>query len=390
MALEWLTGETLDDDLERRRGLGGRTPRECLEIVRPVLSALALVHAAGVAHRDLKPANIMLFPSPVGVTPKLLDFGIAKVMDGDESPGSGQTQTRSTQTAFSPAYASPEQISHGRSGPWTDVHAVGLILTELLTDRPPIAGEEPALLFQQIVDRVRPTPAKFGAAVGAWEAVIARALAVLPAERYRNAGELLQALDETVGQALAARATAPHEVFSSSGAMSAGVATALGLSSTEASPPSVDRTRRSHVTTHSPTSDSEPTLAPRRSLVPSFYIAGGAVVLTVVLGVSWHATRTESSNTPAVGLAPPPTASPTPPPPSSSSAAPSASTATAPSASTLATVSTSPTGSTSPPTAAPATAAALRPPPRASSSAPPAVPPAAPTTPAPSGKIILE
>ena len=181
MVLEWLTGETLDEELRRRRGQGGRTPAECLSLLKPALSALAVVHAAGVAHRDLKPANIMLVATPGGSSLKVLDFGIAKMMDADEMPGTGETQTRSSQVAFSPGYASPEQIRRGRSGPWTDVHAMGLILTEMLTDRPPLDGATMAMLFEQVADRVRPTPAKFGMAVGAWEAVLCRAMALSPA-----------------------------------------------------------------------------------------------------------------------------------------------------------------------------------------------------------------
>ncbi len=194
MALEWLTGLTLEEELLRRRGGGGRSPGECLTLMRPVLSALATVHAAGVAHRDLKPANIMLVEAAGGRVPKLLDFGIAKIMESDEAPGSGHTATRSRQIAFSPAYASPEQVGHGRSGPWTDVHALSLLITEVLTDEPPIAGEDTTTMFQSILDRERPTPRRFGVEVGPWEAILHRAAAIAPAERYKDAGELLRAL----------------------------------------------------------------------------------------------------------------------------------------------------------------------------------------------------
>jgi eukaryotic-like serine/threonine-protein kinase len=179
MALEWLTGVTLEDELAKRRGQGGRSPSDCLAVLRPVFSALALVHKEGVAHRDIKPANIMIVKTAVGPTPKLLDFGIAKLMSADEAPGTGHTRTRSNQIAFSPAYAAPEQISQGRSGPWTDVHGMGLVLTEMLTDAMAFEGEEVAVLFQQIVDRARPTPARRGVQIGPWEEVLQRALNVL-------------------------------------------------------------------------------------------------------------------------------------------------------------------------------------------------------------------
>src|SRR5207245_349715 len=58
MVLEWLEGETLRDALLARRGRGGRTPAECLDLLRPVLEAMADAHDAGIVHRDLKPSNI--------------------------------------------------------------------------------------------------------------------------------------------------------------------------------------------------------------------------------------------------------------------------------------------------------------------------------------------
>jgi len=211
MALEWLTGLTLEDELYARRGKGGRNPADCLRLLRPVLGALATVHAAGVAHRDLKPANIMLVPMSGGTVPKLLDFGIAKIMRADEDAPVSHRATRSQHIAFSPAYASPEQVSHGRSGPWTDVHALSLIMTELLTDQPPLEGTTSTHLFQQILDRARPTPARFGVDVGAWEAVLGRAAAVTPAERYADASELLEALEATLGDASHISSAAPVE-----------------------------------------------------------------------------------------------------------------------------------------------------------------------------------
>jgi len=293
MVLEWLVGETLEDELARRRGHGGRSPAECLEILRPVLSALAVVHAAGVAHRDLKPSNIMLVPGPDGAAPKLVDFGIAKIMDADEAPGSGQTHTRSGQVAFSPGYASPEQISQGRSGPWTDVHAMGLIATEMLTDSSPLEGDEVALIFQQIVHEVRPTPAKFGVAVGAWEGVLRRALAVSSQERYRNASELLHALEATVGESTATPATLRD--LPPSHAMS-GAPQTLAVMPTL--PPRVAgdtmplRSPRSHVTTGTPTSDGPTGMPARKASTALIYVAGGALALAAIAAVGYRASAT--------------------------------------------------------------------------------------------------
>jgi hypothetical protein len=210
MALEWLDGETLEHDLDGRRGGGGRTIAEAVALLRPVIDAVAYAHRRGIVHRDIKPANLMIVDGESGPVLRMLDFGIAKIMEGDPigdtRPGRG-----SGGPGFSPDYAAPEQITYSRTGPWTDVHALGLLLTELLTDEPPFAaahgpaGDEQ--LFEQIMSADRPTPGRKGADAGALEKIIARALALSPGQRWKDAGELLQGIDARVtGAAVAAPA----------------------------------------------------------------------------------------------------------------------------------------------------------------------------------------
>ena len=204
MALDWIEGDTLAEQLAPRRGQGGRAPRECLRILDPVFDAIAFAHAQGVAHRDLKPANLMIPRAAANVTgrfgamTRVLDFGIAKAMKSHEVAGSGYTETASQFQAFSLPYAAMEQVSGTRTGPWTDVHALALILTEMLTDEEPYRAEDRGELMQQVLSPVRPTPAQHGVDVGPWEPVLARALALKPAERYPNAGEFLAALEQNV------------------------------------------------------------------------------------------------------------------------------------------------------------------------------------------------
>ncbi len=198
IVLEWIDGDTLDAVLDARRDHTGRPPVEALALLRPVFEALAVAHDEGVAHRDLKPANIMLARSRDRIDPKLLDFGIAKAMELDETVASGQTATQSELRAFTLAYASPEQIGGTRSGPWTDVHALALLLVEVLTDRAPFHGEDNTALTVDVLSTKRPTPAKFGLDVGPWEPVLARALALRPTERFQHARDLLRALEATV------------------------------------------------------------------------------------------------------------------------------------------------------------------------------------------------
>jgi len=206
MALEWLEGETLEHELDARRGAGGRTVAETAALLRPVIEAVAYAHRRGVVHRDIKPANLMIVDGDAGPMLRMLDFGIAKIMTGepfgDTRPGRG-----SGGPGFSPDYAAPEQITYARTGPWTDVHALGLLITELLTDEPPFSAPHgrDEQLFEQIMSADRPTPARRGVDAGGLEKVVARAVALSPGQRWRDAGQMLQALRGKAGRSPARR-----------------------------------------------------------------------------------------------------------------------------------------------------------------------------------------
>lgn len=209
IVLEWLTGETLKSALLARRGQGGRAPADCLALLRPVFEAIAYAHEEGVAHRDLKPANIVLVSSRRGPVPKVLDFGIAKVMSADEKPVSGDTSTQGP-VAFSPPYGAPEQFSGTRTGPWTDVYALGVILTEVLTDAPPYHAKDQLGLSREVLLGERPTPSARGVHVGPWETLIRRATATHPGDRFESAGAFLAALEATCAEArVGAKPAAP-------------------------------------------------------------------------------------------------------------------------------------------------------------------------------------
>jgi len=197
LVMEWLDGATLADDLAQRRGGGlpGRTRHEVLDLLRPVLEAMAEAHDAGIVHRDLKPNNLMLVPGKYGVSARILDFGIAKIVRaGAGSPD--PTQTDATHRVFSLAYAAPEQLSGSRTGPWTDVHALGLLLTEMLCGGRTVPDDDIAARYRIAFDPIRPTPATVGTEVPEWESILARALALDPRDRHASAGELLAALEE--------------------------------------------------------------------------------------------------------------------------------------------------------------------------------------------------
>ncbi len=183
LVLEWLEGEALEDELVRRRAakLRGRSLAEVIAVLDPLAQALALAHDRGVAHRDIKPANIFLADSPEGRSAKLLDFGVAKVLN--DSGTAAQRNTAGMDGAmFSPAYGAPEQWNrkkYGATGPWTDVYAFALVCVELLTEAPPLHGTQPPEWLASTLDDERPTPKARGARVSEQvEEVFRKALAL--------------------------------------------------------------------------------------------------------------------------------------------------------------------------------------------------------------------
>jgi serine/threonine protein kinase len=117
MILDWIDGQTLHRAIGARRDTGRPFDRdETLQLLTPVLEALALAHGRGIAHRDITPGNLMLVETPAGPALRLLDFGIAKVVD-DTRPSQpearDESHTHTALLAFSPRWAAPEQAARG-------------------------------------------------------------------------------------------------------------------------------------------------------------------------------------------------------------------------------------------------------------------------------------
>ena len=216
MVLEWLDGRPLEAVLhaERRAGMPLRTLEQTIKFLEPAAEALAIAHRQGIAHRDVKPANIFIVGDPRGEhTMKLLDFGIAKVVQ--DAQKMGFAKTAGIITSFTPSYGAPEQFNraYGATGPWTDVFALGLVLVELLVGREALAGDSLVQLAYAAADPVgRPTPRRFGVPTSdETEAVFQKALAVSPAERYQTVGDLWSALRSvTIGQLATIMQTGPR------------------------------------------------------------------------------------------------------------------------------------------------------------------------------------
>jgi serine/threonine protein kinase len=193
MVLEWLEGKSLGTDLRERRvqNLKGRSIEEVIALFEPAANAVAFAHEQGVVHRDLKPGNLYLSKTASGIRLKVLDFGLAKIID----PTGGiipSFQTTGNSTICSPSYGAPEQFdpSVGKIGPWTDVYALGLLVLELLRDKKVRKGEGLAKCALEALNREQPTATSLGLKLRPQlELALARAVAYEPTTRQKSASE---------------------------------------------------------------------------------------------------------------------------------------------------------------------------------------------------------
>jgi serine/threonine-protein kinase len=206
LVMEWLEGETLAGYLRARlaRGEGALSIVQAIELLEPAARALEVAHRQKVAHRDVKPENLCLVEVAGQRTVKVLDFGIAKVLAQHATFTAAPAATQKAASAFTPSYGAPEQFNkkRGATGPWTDVFALALILVEAVSGERALEGDDATQLYIAAADpAARPTLRHKGVqASEAVEDVLARALAVEPADRYQDAGAFWNALREASGK----------------------------------------------------------------------------------------------------------------------------------------------------------------------------------------------
>lgn len=152
LVMEYLEGESLKTYLQRN---GPLSPYEAARIGLDILGALEVVHQARAVHRDLKPSNIYLIKDEDGHRAKLLDFGVAKLLDGGNAKDA--LQTRRGVILGSPGYMAPEQAAGSRTiDGRVDLYSLGVILFECLAGRRPFLGSSYLDLF--VIQKTKPAP----------------------------------------------------------------------------------------------------------------------------------------------------------------------------------------------------------------------------------------
>jgi len=180
IVMEFVNGRTLKEVLAAE---GRLMPRRALEIVSDICSALDFSHRHGIIHRDIKPGNVML--TQTGQV-KVMDFGIARAL------ASGATTMTQTSAVIGTAqYLSPEQARGEAVDARSDVYATGCVLFELLCGHPPFVGDNPvSVAYQHVREDPRPPSSSNRDVTPDIDAVVLKALAKNPINRYQSAGEM--------------------------------------------------------------------------------------------------------------------------------------------------------------------------------------------------------
>jgi serine/threonine-protein kinase len=202
LVMELLEGATLDRIVESS---GRVASEEVLEIIEPVCAALAAAHAKGIVHRDLKPSNVMVAAGVQGRTIKLLDFGIAKLIDASSS---GRL-TRAGHRLGTPQTMAPEQIRGEDVDARADVYALGVLLFYLVTGRFPFQGPSQVELEHLHLEAPPPVASQFAPVSPALDAIVQRCLAKAPDARFARVDDVLEALQRALGRRASPSEPAP-------------------------------------------------------------------------------------------------------------------------------------------------------------------------------------
>jgi eukaryotic-like serine/threonine-protein kinase len=200
IVMEFIAGQTLEEIIARDHPL---PPERVTDLLLQVLAALTEAHGLGILHRDLKPENILVQQLRThGELAKVLDFGIAKLMD---STAGGPGLTSHGMVCGTPEYMSPEQARGQKLDARSDLYAVGVILYQMLTGRPPFESDSAVEILHKHLHEEPIAPSQLLGTQGhPLEAVCMRAMAKDPDERHTSAQEFREEVIATTSAAPAA------------------------------------------------------------------------------------------------------------------------------------------------------------------------------------------
>ncbi|WP_059014495.1 Stk1 family PASTA domain-containing Ser/Thr kinase [Mycobacterium sp. M26] len=180
IVMEYVDGVTLRDIVHTD---GPMPPRRAIEIIADACQALNFSHQHGIIHRDVKPANIMI--SKTGAV-KVMDFGIARAL-----ADAGNSVTQTAAVIGTAQYLSPEQARGESVDARSDVYSLGCVLYEILTGEPPFIGDSPvAVAYQHVREDPVPPSQKHSGVTPELDAVVLKALAKNPDNRYQSAADM--------------------------------------------------------------------------------------------------------------------------------------------------------------------------------------------------------
>ena len=180
IVMEYVEGRTLREVLKTE---GRLLPRRAMEVVADVCAALDFSHRNGIVHRDVKPGNVMITRN--GAV-KVMDFGIARAVADNAA-----TVTQTAAVIGTAQYLSPEQARGENVDARSDVYSTGVLLFELITGSPPFTGDSPVAVAYQHVRENAPPPSTLNPDVlPELDAIVMKAMAKNPANRYQSAGEM--------------------------------------------------------------------------------------------------------------------------------------------------------------------------------------------------------
>src|SRR4051812_19931875 len=188
IVMEYVDGRTLKEVI---RAEGRLYPERAAEICQDVCNGLVAAHARGIIHRDIKPGNVMLTPD--GAV-KVMDFGIARAVAATTS-----TVTATAAVMGTAQYLSPEQARGESVDARSDLYSTGVLFYELLTGRPPFTGDSPVAIAYQHVREDPSPPSKHDSDLPPdLDAVVLKALAKNPDNRYQSAQEMREDLERAL------------------------------------------------------------------------------------------------------------------------------------------------------------------------------------------------